>query len=87
MDKRLAGILLFLLTAGRAPAQLLQKDTLRPISIKTVPSGFAARPTAFFCRKEVQLQKITRLPLFIRLGSKEYVDELEQKKGRRNRQY
>ncbi|MGZ5286389.1 MAG: hypothetical protein ACXWB9_04350 [Flavisolibacter sp.] len=33
----------------------------------------------FFCRKELQLQRVTNIPLFIRLGSKSYVDWLERK--------
>jgi len=29
--------------------------------------------------RELQLQKITSIPLYIRIGSKEYVDYLEKK--------
>jgi hypothetical protein len=52
------------------------------ISLKVLPQNFYNKRLPFFCKKEVQLQKLTSLPLFIRLGSKEYVDYLERKPNR-----
>ena len=46
---------------------------------KTVPPNFYTQKLSFFCQQERQLQKATRLPLYIRLGNKEYVDYLERK--------
>jgi hypothetical protein len=49
------------------------------ISLKLLPQNFYNQHLSFLCKKEVQIQKLTSLPLFIRLGSKEYVDYLERK--------
>jgi len=44
-----------------------------------LPQNFYNHSLGYFCTKEIQLQKITSLPVYIRLGSKEYVDYLEGK--------
>ncbi len=54
------------------------------INMRPLPLNFYKTPTAFFCKKEVQLQKLTGLPLFIRLGSKEQADYLEGKRRGRD---
>jgi hypothetical protein len=51
----------------------------RKISSRLLPQNFYNRSLGYFCKKEIQLQKTISLPLFIRLGSKEYVDYLERK--------
>jgi len=57
-----------------------QADTAdRKISLAPLPQNFYKQGLGYFCKKELQLQKTTSLPLFIRLGSKEYVDYLERK--------
>jgi len=76
-------LLMALLNSTKAASQLNLKantDTAgKKISLKLLPQNFYSRQPGFFCKKEVQLQRITSLPLFIRLGSKEYVDYLEKK--------
>jgi hypothetical protein len=79
MNKRLTVATLLILATSVVAAQSVQKDMLPPISIKTVPSNYATQHLGYFCRKELQLQKLTGTRVFIRLGSKEYVDYLEQK--------
>ena len=44
-----------------------------------LPQNFYNQHKGFFCKKEDQLQKATGLNLFIRLGSKNYVDYIERK--------
>ena len=75
--------LLLLLNSGKVAAQL----RLRPlpdsgsgtISLRVLPQNFYNQQLSFVCKKEVQLQKLISLPVFIRLGSKDYVDYLEKK--------
>jgi hypothetical protein len=82
---RIAIVLLsaFLLISAKLAAQLSfsqSKDTLaKKILLEPLPQNFYNQSLGYFCKKEVQLQKFTSLPLFIRLGSKEYVDYLERK--------
>lgn len=75
--------LMMVLNAGKASAQLhLQpvNDSLpQSLSLRVLPQNFYNKGLSFVCQKELQLQKLTSLPLFIRLGSKDYVDYLEKK--------
>ena len=48
-----------------------------------VPRNFYTQHLSFFCRQEWQLQKRTNLNVFVRLGSKDYVDYLERKPNAR----
>lgn len=82
MCKSFIGSVVFWASFHIAAAQTTSfyiKDTVRFINIKTVPPQFYTQHLSFFCQKELQIQKVTGLPLFIRLGTKEYVDYLEQK--------
>ncbi|HEU4901688.1 MAG TPA: hypothetical protein VFT06_02825 [Flavisolibacter sp.] len=73
----------FLLNPGKAAAQLrltpLADSGGKSVSLRVLPQNFYNQQLSFFCKKEVQLQKLTTLPLFIRLGAKDYVDYLERK--------
>ena len=70
-----------LLISTKAASQLHLKalpDSMKPgLSIRVLPQNFYNQHLSFTCKKEVQLQKLTTLPLYIRLGSKEAVDYLE----------
>lgn len=86
MGKRVVSIgVLLTLIWGKAAAQLGLPPQASGISdvknIRVLPQNFYTRHLPFTCKKEDQLQKHTGLNLFIRLGSKDYVDYLERKPG------
>ena len=80
-------VLLLLIVAALNPLKAASQLRFRPIAdsgavkqdFRPMPQKFYTHPLGFFCKKEVQLQRITRLPVFIRVGSKEYVDRIERK--------
>jgi hypothetical protein len=78
-------LILVLLNSSKAAAQLgfrRKGDTsFQKISLNILPRNFYNHQLGFFCKKEIQVQKLTALPLFLRLGSKEYVDGLEGKRA------
>ena len=44
-----------------------------------LPQNFYNHNLGFICKKESQLQQITGVNLYLRLGSKNYVDYMERK--------
>jgi len=48
-------------------------------SLKIIPASLYATSLGFFCKKELQLDKITSVPIRFRLGSMEYVSFMEGK--------
>ncbi|MES2882073.1 MAG: hypothetical protein V4676_07990 [Bacteroidota bacterium] len=51
----------------------------KKVSLRVLPQNFYTSSLGFICKKEFQLQKLISIPIYFRLGSKEYVDGLERK--------
>jgi hypothetical protein len=74
-------VLLLNSSKGATQVSLKEKPKIvdKKITLKVLPQNFYNQHLSFFCKKEIEVQKRTALPLFIRLGSKEHVDYLERK--------
>jgi hypothetical protein len=59
----------------RQPADTVMKN----FNIRVLPQNFYNNHIGYFCKKEVQIQKLISMPLYFRLGSKDYVDWMERK--------
>ncbi len=72
-----------LLISLKAASQLSYRangDTaVKKNSLQILPQNFYIKNLGFVCKKEFQLQKLISIPVFFRLGTKEYVDRLERK--------
>jgi hypothetical protein len=62
-----------------SPVKPLSRDSLKTLVFRFIPDDYYTRNLSFFCRKEWQAEKITRLPLRLRLGNLDYVNMLEGK--------
>ncbi len=80
---------LMLMLSIAANAQQL-KDSIAPkpkpvfnflsTPLRLLPSDYYYCNLGFFCKKEIQFEKATKIPLRLRLGSVDYCDMLEGKK-------
>lgn len=52
---------------------------LSPVSCSVINADYYTQNFGFFCKKELQFEKATKIPLRFRLGSLQYNDYLEQK--------
>ena len=76
-------VLMLFLNPGQIRAQHLSVPKADSVvqwqGLKVLPQNFYNQHLGFFCRQEDLIQKKTGLPVYFRLGSKNYVDYLERK--------
>ena len=66
-----------------SPTMLLLRfgaaDSANPVSVRPIEKNLYVKGFGFFCRREMELEKSTRIPLRVRLGSLEQCNILEEK--------
>jgi len=78
-----AGLINYNLKNGRLPATKLTINNfplvVTPVSYSLISPAYYTQNFGFFCKKELQVEKLTKIPFRFRLGSVQQCDWLEGK--------
>ena len=59
------------------PKMAIQPVFQAPSVVGTISNNYYTRGFGFFCKRELKLEKATRIPLHFRLGSLDYCNKIE----------
>jgi hypothetical protein len=87
MAKKALIVLIMIVVGGKLAAQMtlpnapkkLPLDSLKNLPMRVLASNYYSSNLPFFCKQELQIQKLTKVPIKFRIGSVEEVDRLEGK--------
>ncbi|QEC68171.1 hypothetical protein FRZ67_12995 [Panacibacter ginsenosidivorans] len=57
----------------------MSKDSIKIVPMRLLAQDYYASNLGFFCKKEIQVQKIVKFPVKFRVGSVPYCDAMEGK--------
>jgi hypothetical protein len=75
---------IFLLSTTMPVKRPMSDSIKNPSSFTVISPNFYAQNLAFFCKKELQFEKATKINFKFRLGSVQYTDWLEGKSRTKN---
>lgn len=65
------------------PKMAIQPVFVAPLVVSTINNNYYTQRFGFFCKRELELEKMTKVPLRFRLGSLDYCNRLEYGYGER----
>lgn len=87
MAKKVVIVLIMIVVGQKLAAQMtlpntpkkLPLDSLKNLPLRVLASNYYSSNLPFFCKQELQIQKLVKVPVKFRIGSVEEVDKLEGK--------